>query len=198
MMKLLFFLIVFIPALAAQTTDSDSPHTTRYEPAYNTRQAFEVESLVPMFFFHGYHLAIGYRYRRFRIRVSVINGGTYDAEPAGIGNTKDRFKRYYLTSPGIFAGYNVWNYLDVYAMLELHNYAIEQKSTGIKMDLKSIDYGFGTGYQFFIGDYFYIQPALHLYLRGSHSVHFTNETYHIPRVDFSPVLRLGVRLWEGS
>ncbi len=197
MMKLLFFLMVCFTVTQAQTNDTVSNKETR-RPKYNVQQAFEIESLVPMFFFNGYHLAIGYRYERFRIRFSVINGGIYNAEPAGLGNSKDQFKRYYLTSPGVFAGYNIWKYWDFYAMLELHDYSIEQRSTGIKKNLQSIDYGFGIGYQYFIGDYFYIQPAIHLYLRGNHSINFNNEIYQIPRVDISPVLRLGVRLWEGN
>ena len=198
MIKLLFFLIVYITATIAQSKDSVSIYKDINQPKYEVKQAFEVESLVPMFFFNGYHFAIGYRYERFRIRASVINGGTYDAEPAGINNSKAQFKRYYLTSPGIFAGYNIWKYWDVYTYLEFHTFSIEQKSTGIKKDIKSIDYGFGTDYQFFIGDYFYIQPALHIYLRGSHSLNFNNEIYRIPRVDISPVLRLGIRIWEGN
>ena len=196
MMKLLFYLMIWFAVTKAQTTNTSSVNKETHKTKCNVQQAFEVESLIPMFFFKGFHLAIGYRYERFRIRFSVINGGTYNAEQAGIGNAKDQFNRYYLTSPGIFVGYNIWKYVDLYAMLESHNYSIEQRSTGIKKDLQSIDYGFGIGYQYFIGDYFYIQPAIHLYLRGNHSINFNNETYQIPRADFSPVLRLGVRLWN--
>jgi hypothetical protein len=190
--KILVFVVIAAAAVSAQ--DITGKEIKKYE----SRQAFEVESLFPMFFYGGYHAALGYRFERFRIRASIINGGDYNAEPAGLNNSKDNFKRYYKTSPGIFFGYNVWKYLDVYTYLEFHTYSIEQKSTGIKKDLKSVDYGFGTGYQFFIGDCFYIQPALHLYLRGNHGLSFAEEAYKIPRADFSPVIRIGVRLWDNN
>ncbi|WP_207382688.1 hypothetical protein [Flavobacterium subsaxonicum] len=63
---------------------------------------------MPMFFTGGYHFALGYRYKKFRLRASIINGGTYNAEKAGINNSSTDFKRYYTTSPGVFFGYNVW------------------------------------------------------------------------------------------
>ncbi len=163
---------------------------------FQVKQAFEVESLVPMYLTGGYHLGLGYRYNKWRVRVSVINGGDYNAEPAGLKNNKDEFKRYYKTSPGVFLGYNIWQNIDIYTYIEFHTFSIEQKSTGIKKDLYSTDFGGGIGYQLFIGPWFYIQPAVHLYLRGEHSVNFGSSSYHIPGADFSPVLRLGVRLWK--
>jgi hypothetical protein len=189
-----FLIIILIPAALLYPQIIPGPSANKYE----SKGAIEVESLFPMFFYGGYHVGVGYRFDKFRIRASIINGGSYDAEPAGLNNSKGSFKRYYKTSPGFFAGYNIWKYLDVYTYLEYHTYSIEQKSTGIKKDIKSVDYGFGTGYQFFIGDYFYIQPAIHLYLRGNHTANFGDISYKIPRADFSPVIRIGVRLWEDN
>jgi hypothetical protein len=163
---------------------------------YSVKRALEVESLFPMFFTGGFHGGLGYRYEKFRVRVSVINGGRYDAEPAGVSNSKNDFKRYYKTSPGIFLGYNIWKNLDVYTFFEYHTYQIEQKSTGAKNDMKSVDYGGGIGYQFFIGRIFYIQPAFHLYLRKAQQTSFGAETYHIPKADIAPVIRIGVRYWK--
>jgi len=195
-MKTIYYIIAMLLVMAGINSAQiiPSPSSDKYE----SKNAVEVESLFPMFFYGGFHAAAGYRFDRFRIRASVINGGNYNAETAGINNSKDSFKRYYKTSPGIFAGYNVWKYFDIYTYLEFHTYSIEQKASGIKKDLKSVDYGFGIGYQWFIGDYFYIQPAVHLYLRGNHSVDFGDETYKIPRADFSPVIRIGVRLWDND
>ncbi|MCI1648800.1 MAG: hypothetical protein LKI39_08985 [Bacteroides sp.] len=158
------------------------------------KQAFEVESLFPMFITGGFHAAVGYRYDRFRIRLSVINGGHYNAEKAGI-NSSNEFKRFYKTSPGLFLGYYVWKELEVYTYLECHTFEIEQKSTGAKKDLFSMDYGAGIGYQFFIGKSFYVQPAFHLYLRKRKSLDFNGEEYRIPRVDLSPVIRVGYRIF---
>lgn len=163
---------------------------------YEVKQALEVESLVPMFLTGGFHFAACYRYERFRIRVSVINGGNYNAEPAGINNSSAGFKRYYKTSPGVFFGYNIWKNLEAYTYLELHTFGIEQKSTGIKKDIHSTDFGGGISYQFFIGHSFYIQPGFHIYLRKDNSLNFDNEQYHIPNIDLAPVLRIGFRYWK--
>ncbi|AFD07799.1 hypothetical protein [Solitalea canadensis] len=187
-------LLLYTAKVFAQT-DTLNTQNTRLGN-YNVKQAFEVESLVPMFLTNGYHFAIGYRYHQFRIRASVINGGSYNAEPAGLKNASDDFKRFYKTSPGIFLGYNIWKNLELYTFLEMHTFAIEQKSTGIQHNIRSNDFGGGISYQFFIGRYFYVQPGVHLYLRGNESMDFNGIKYNIPTADFSPVLRLGVRLWR--
>ena len=181
---------------SAQTNTSTGTFWHPNPPVYAVKQALEVESLVPMFLTGGYHFALGYRYKKFRIRASVINGGTYNAETAGLKNSSSEFKRYYTTSPGIFFGYNVWKNLEVYSYLEFHTFEITQKSTGMKKDLKSTDSGLGVSYQFFIGKIFYVQPGLHLYLRSNSSVNFGDATYHIPNADVSPVIRIGARLWK--
>ena len=83
---------------------------------YEVKHAFEVESLVPMFFTGGYHVGVGYRYEHLRFRVSVINGGSYNADIT-VGEVNDGYKRYYTTSPGFFLGYNVWkNFLSLWLL----------------------------------------------------------------------------------
>ena len=198
-MKSSIFFILFFLAVTRVTAQTDSSVSTFWHPKppnYEVKQAIEVESLVPMFFYGGYHFAVGYRYKKFRVRVSVINGGTYDAEPAGLKNSKSDFNRYYKTSPGIFLGYNIWKNLELYTYVESHTFAIKQKSSGIEKDLYSTDFGLASSYQFFIGRYFYIQPGLHLYLRSDKGVSFHEIHYNIPNADFSYVVRLGVRLWR--
>jgi hypothetical protein len=165
---------------------------------YEVKSAFEVESLVPMFLTGGYHFAVCYRFDRFRVRFSIINGGTYDAETAGVNNSSANFKRFYKTSPGVFFGYNLWKGLELYSYLESHTFEIEQKSTGIRKDLHSYDTGLGLSYQFFVGRYFYIQPGMHLYLRGDKTIEFPTAGYSIPNIDLSPVIRLGLRLWSNG
>jgi hypothetical protein len=199
MKKNIFINLLFLSFICginahAETKDSSfwKPHPRNYE----VKHALEFESLVPMFFTGGYHFAACYRYEKFRFRFSVINGGTYDAEPAGINNSSSEFKRYYKTSPGFFAGYNVWKNLETYTYIEFHTFEIEQKSTGSKQDLYSTDFGAGVSYQFFIGRCFYIQPGFHVYLRTDKSLNFEGTTYNIPNVDLSPVIRLGVRYWK--
>lgn len=188
------FLLLFL-TLTTTLFSQDQQSSTKPR-SYEVKQAFEIESLVPMFLTGGYHFAIGYRYDKFRVRASIINGGTYDAETAGINNTSSEFKRFYKTSPGIFFGYSVWKNLELYGFAEFHTFSIQQKSTKIEKDIHSIDLGGGVGYQFFIGRYFYIQPALHIYCRKDHRLDFEGRKYNISNIDFSPVLRLGVRLWS--
>ena len=197
--KILFIVCVFVSAvnLSAQSDSLRVKEPAKaHAKSYEVKSAVEVESLVPMFLTGGYHFAVGYRYERFRVRLSVINGGSYDAETAGINNSSADFKRFYKTSPGLFLGYNLWRNLELYSYLEAHTFEIEQKSTGIRKDMHSIDTGLGLSYQFFIGRYFYVQPGMHIYLRGDKTVDFQTASYSVPNVDLSPVLRLGVRLWS--
>ena len=196
--------ILFVVCLSVATVflygQSDSLHiktiAKAHSKSYEVKSAIEVESLVPMFLTGGYHFAVGYRYERFRVRVSIINGGTYDAEKAGVNNSSAEFKRFYRTSPGLFLGYNVWRNLELYTYLESHTFDIEQKSTGIHKDIHTIDTGLGLSYQLFVGRYFYIQPGMHVYVRGDKSIDFGDVRYSISNVDLSPVIRLGVRLWS--
>jgi len=194
--SLLILLLIVVVNSKGQVSSSPATFWKPVPRNYEVKRALEIESLVPMFFTGGYHFAIGYRYHKFRIRASVINGGTYNAETAGINNSSPEFKRYYTTSPGIFFGYNVWKNLEVYTYLEFHTFAITQTNTGTVKNIKSTDTGLGISYQFFIGRYFYIQPGLHLYLRGNNSADFNGIVYHIPTADVSPVVRIGARLWR--
>jgi hypothetical protein len=193
---ILILLFLSVANLQART---ESPDSTFWHPKphnYEVKQAFEIESLFPMFFTGGFHYAVGYRYRQFRVRASVINGGSYNAETAGLNNSSPDFKRFYKTSPGFFLGYNIWKNLELYTFLEMHTFAIEQTSTSIRKNIHSTDFGAGIAYQFFIGRYIYIQPGLHIYLRTDKSLDFSSVQYHIPNFDFSPVIRVGARLWR--
>jgi hypothetical protein len=118
---LIIVLLTIITTNLFAQTDAAKGTFWKPKPAnYEVKQAIEVESLVPMFLTGGYHFAVCYRYKKFRLRASVINGGNYDAEPAGLTNSKADFKRYYKTSPGFFFGYNIWKNLELYTFLELH------------------------------------------------------------------------------
>ena len=187
--------LLILPELSVAQSDSIGTFWKPSPRNYEVKQALEAESLFPMFFTGGYHFGLGYRYKKFRVRVSVINGGRYDAEPAGLKNSSSDFKRYYKTSPGLFLGYNVWKNLEAYAFLELHTFEIEQKNSGLTRDIHSTDIGGGISYQFFFGKHIYLQPGLHLYLRGVNSANFNGTIYKIPNADFLPVIRIGYRLW---
>ena len=62
--------------------------------------------------------------------------------------------------------------------------------------MRSLDFGGGIGYQFFIWRNLYIQPAIHIYLRKDKSLDFDQVQYNIPNMDISPVLRIGYRIWS--
>lgn len=196
--QIALFILFFIlcTSISAQT---DTIKTSFWNPIpqnYKVKQAFEVESLFPMFISGGFHVGLGYRYKKFRIRASVINGGLYDAEPAGTKNNSPEFKRYYKTSPGLFLGYNIWKNLETYTYIELHTFEIEQKNTGLKKDIHSTDIGGGISYQFFFGRHFYLQPGFHIYWRSDKNADFNGTNYAIPNMDLAPVIRIGCRLWK--
>jgi hypothetical protein len=87
---LVAFMLTTIHLQAQNTTTGTFWHPVPKN--YEVKHALEIESLVPMFLTGGYHVALGYRYKKFRLRASVINGGTYNAETAGINNNSDNFK----------------------------------------------------------------------------------------------------------
>ncbi len=164
---------------------------------YEVKEALEIESLFPMFIYGGYHFGIGYRYKNIRIRVSVINGGSYNVDDQAVGKVYKGYRRYYTTSPGIFLGYNIWKNLELYGYYERHKFEIKQLSSNEKQYIISNDFGIGISYQFFIGRYIYIQPGIHSYFRAEKSINFTNnQFYSIPTFELSPIVRLGVRLWR--
>lgn len=200
MKKQIFLFVAMFSLATAISAQSDTITGTFWKPNprnYDVKQAFEVESLVPMFFTGGYHFAVGYRYEKFRFRFSIINGGTYNADAQAVGDVNEGYKRYYTTSPGFFLGYNVWKNLEVYGYYERHTFEVEQMETGEKQDLPSNDFGIGISYQFFFGRTFYIQPGIHSYFRAEQSINYSNgETYTIPTFELSPVVRIGARLWR--
>jgi hypothetical protein len=103
--------------------------------------------------------ALGYRYRKFRFRISVLNGGRLNTERIGISNSSPEFERYYKTSPGFSFGYNLHKHLELFAFVGLNTFAIEQQSSGIKKNIRSNDVGGGISYQFFFS-----QPPSHFWI----------------------------------
>lgn len=54
-------LILLFPLVVhAQTNTTEGTFFKPFPRNYNVKHAIEVESLVPMFFYGGYHVAIGY------------------------------------------------------------------------------------------------------------------------------------------
>lgn len=200
----IFFLIVIFltntPSFGQVTDTLKSTSGTFWKPKprnYEVKHAIEAESLVPMFFYGGWHIGVGYRYERFRVRVSVINGGDYNVDNQATKGKIKGYERYYKTSPGIFAGYNVWKNLEVYGYYEHHDFDIKQLATAERKTITSEDFGIGVSYQFFIGRVFYIQPGIHSYFRAKKSAGFSNGAiYSIPTFELSPIVRIGVRIWK--
>ena len=161
--------------------------------------AIEIESLVPMFFYGGYHAAVAFRFDRFRVRASIINSGSYDAEPAGLVNSSPHFSRYYDNgSCGVFFDYfpfsdPLFGGLHVYAFFESHQWRIVNNDTKQSAAMHTFDVGPGLGYQLLFWNLLYIQPGIHFYFRSAPPIDVGGEQYTIPSIDFSPVLRIGVR-----
>jgi hypothetical protein len=199
MKKPIFIFVALLFLTIISSAQSDLNNGTFWKPNprnYVVKQAIEIESLLPMFFTGGYHIGVGYRYERFRFRLSVINGGTYNVDVQAVGDVDEGYKRYYTTSPGFFLGYNVWKNLEVYVYYERHTFEVEQMLTYEKLNIPSNDFGIGISYQFFIGRLFYIQPGIHSYFRAEQSITYTDGgTYTIPTFELSPVVRIGARLW---
>ncbi len=191
---------ILVLLFSAENINAQSKKNNLLNPVpknYEVKSAIEIESLVPMFFFGGYHIGIGYRYKKYRVRVSVINGGDYNVDSQALNNTSDNFERYYKTGPGLFLGYNIWKNLELYGYIESHTFQVKQLSTGEKQDIKSTDIGIGISYQFFIGRVFYVQPGVHSYFRKNQSLTFSNyEIYNIPTFELTPVIRLGFRIFK--
>jgi len=65
MKKQIFLFVAMISLATTISAQSDTVSRSFWKPKprnYEVKQAFEVESLVPMFFTGGYHFAVGYRY----------------------------------------------------------------------------------------------------------------------------------------
>jgi hypothetical protein len=190
-------ILYLLPVLSFAQTDSKGTFWNPSPRNYEVNQALEIETLFPMFFYGGWHVGVGYRYQKFRLRLSVINGGDYNADAQSLDGAIDGYKRYYTTSPGIFLGYNFWKNLEVYGYYERHTFEVEQLTSGEKQNLPSNDFGIGISYQFFIGRTFYIQPGIHSYFRAEKTATFeNNQTYAIPTFELTPIVRVGARLWE--
>lgn len=177
----------------AQSEENSETFWKPNPPNYSVSQAFEIEAVPFVYLSGGYHASIGYRYKKFRFRVSVIDAGTFDSD-----NSTDDFERFETSGTfGVFAGYNVWKNLETYVFIDRQVFDIKQVESNEINTLKAVSPGLGVSYQFFIGRHFYIQPGLHLYTRGSQTMTFTNgENYELSSIDFFPVVRLGVRLWK--
>jgi len=183
-------------SLVAQT-DSEETFWKPNPRNYEVNQAIEIESLFPMYLYGGWHIGVGYRYEKFRFRVSVINGGEYNADSQSANGEIEGYERYYTTSPGFFFGYNVWKNLELYGYYERHAFDIKQLSSNEMGEIVSNDFGIGLSYQFFIGKTFYIQPGVHTYFRPEESITFNNGGhYTIPTFELTPIIRVGARLWK--
>lgn len=191
LLTLAFSLLVFT-TISAQTHST----STFWKPSprnYEVKHAVEIEAMPFVYLSSGYHIAVGYRCKKFRFRASTIDVGTFSLE-----TQNDQFERFETKgSFGFFAGYNVWKNLETYVFMDRQLFDIKQKSTSETKRLNAVTGGLGIGYQFFIGRYFYLQPALHLYARGGQDVQFSDNTnYSLPSLEFTPVIRLGIRPWK--
>ena len=147
---------------------------------------YEFESLVPMYFYGGYHLAAGVRYKAYRFRVSCIDGGNFDYEASD-----NNFERNLGTGCGVFAGYFLNENLHVYGYVENQSYIVTKRNSGIQAKFDVVDIGGGVGYQYFLTTKIYVQPALHLYWRKPQTKTIDGSDYTLRAVDILPTVRIG-------
>lgn len=152
----------------------------------DTGTKFEIESLFPMYFYGGRHLAVGVRVDDVRIRASCIDGGRYDYEP-----DNPTFERNLGTGCGAFLGYFFAPNWEIYLFVEKQNYVVRNRANMATQRFDVIDIGPGIGYQYFFDENIYIQPAVHLYWRPSQKGVIGGTNYLLRETDLSAVVRLG-------
>ena len=153
-----------------------------------TELTYEIESLLPMYFYGGYHLAVGARYKEYRFRVSCIDGGNFDYE-----RNDNNFERNLGKGCGLFSGYFLNDNWHIYGFLENQSYIVTKRDSGIKSEFDVIDIGGGIGYQCFLTKKIYIQPALHLYWRNPQTKIIDGSNFTLREVDILPTIRMGYR-----
>jgi hypothetical protein len=152
------------------------------------RVEYSIESLFPIYFFEGYHLAVGIRINDFRLRASCIDGGNYDYEP-----DDDQFERNLGKGCGVFAGYFLDKRWHVYLFVEKQSYLVTKRDNGVSEEFDVLDIGPGLGYQYYFTENAYLQPALHLYWRKSEKKIIDGINYELREFDLSPTIRVGYR-----
>ena len=183
--KIILFTVLVTTSWFVQAQQAASSSFFRPSPPnYDVKQAFEVEAVPVFYFTGGYHVSVGYRFRKFRVRLSTVSSGTYDEEP----KDKDNFKRLEKDGTfGVFVGYFPWKNLETYAFTDRNVMTITQEKTNESKVLRAFTPGLGVGYQFFIGRYFYLQPAIHCYFRPGNSMTFSNGVnYTLSGTEFTP------------
>jgi hypothetical protein len=146
----------------------------------------EIETLFPMFFMNGYHLAVGLRQNQWRLRASCIDGGNYDYEP-----NNDVFERNLGKGCGLFMGHFFDRHWHAYLFIERQEYIVTRRSSGASATFRVTDIGPGLGYQYFLTKDLYLQPALHLYWREKASKTIDGIDYTLRNSDVSLTVRLG-------
>jgi len=149
---------------------------------------YSIESLFPIYFFNGYHLAFGIRIKDFRLRASCIDGGNYDYEP-----NNDQFERNLGKGCGVFAGYFLSKRWHLYMFIEKQSYVVTKRESGVSAEFDVLDIGPGLGYQYYFTENAYLQPALHLYWRKSEEKVIDGINYELREFDLSPTIRVGYR-----
>jgi hypothetical protein len=185
------FCLLVSTTISAQI-DSTSTFWKPSPRNYQVKHAIEIEALPFVYLSSGYHISVGYRYKKFRFRASTIDVGTFNQE-----TQNDAFERFESKgSFGLFAGYNVWKNLETYVFLDNQKFDITQKSTSETRIKNYLTPGLGISYQLFIGRYFYLQPGVHLYVRSNNTTQFSDGSVYSLPTEIVPVIRIGVRPWK--
>ena len=173
-----------LPARAEETETSGS----------HAAQTLEIESQIPCFLYGGYQLSVGMRRDSFRLRASIVNSGSADFEPNGIDRRNDKFRRSYDNgSFGVAVEYFLNKYWFASVSLGSNRWLLRNEATSSTGNLRTLDAGLGTGLQYFFYRDLFVQMIGQINLRKRQSLAIEGEEYVIPRIGWSPGLRLGVR-----
>jgi hypothetical protein len=155
---------------------------------------FEVENQTPCFFFGGYQLSLGVRYDQCRLRVSTQNSGHADFEETGIDRRNSKFKRDFDHRSFSVSLDHFWNdYLFTYTTLASNSWLLRKVDSEATDNIRSLDVGFGAGFQYFFCKHLFAQLSCQINYRGRKSTVIEGEKYTLPQYDYTPGLRLGIR-----
>ena len=156
---------------------------------------FEIESQLPCIIYGGYQLSVGKRYQHFRFRVSIVNSGRADFENNGIDRNNMEFQRSYDSgSFSVSADYFLNSHWFSSLTLQNNRWLLRNKDTSASDHVRTVEAGLGTGLQYYFYRNIFVQLSVQVNFRELQSLTIESEKYTIPGVDWTPGVRLGVRL----
>lgn len=155
--------------------------------------AIEIENQTPCFFFGGYQLSLGVRYKQFRLRTEFQNSGSMDFGQFGLNKRTNSVQRTVdNVSGGLLFDYFFYRWFFITGSVESRNWRLHVKETSNISHLRSLDFGVGPGVQYIFLKHFFFQISVAANLRQSQNILIDRKNYSISNVDCLPMIRLGL------